>query len=105
MFHPVIDREISKADMDDLPLHTVSLIEHYAEHFLERNVFRLSGDGDRYMNHSDNPNIEDRGYETFAIRDIQPGEELFADYRISKVLAFDPDLMDMSNLAPTVTGG
>ncbi|HNR07043.1 MAG TPA: SET domain-containing protein [Saprospiraceae bacterium] len=35
-----------------------------------------------YLNHSDEPNIQsiDEGAEFEALRDIQPGEELFIDY-------------------------
>ncbi len=35
-----------------------------------------------YLNHSNTPNVRcDRSYRFIALRDIQPGEELTADYR------------------------
>jgi uncharacterized protein len=90
IFHPLIDREIPKGDLSDLPPHVVSLIERHAEYFPEREIFRLSGDGDHFMNHADSPNIEDRVDEMFACKDIHSGEELFIDYRAIKVLVFEP---------------
>ena len=56
------------------------------------------GDNDRYINHSEQPNTEDLGFEervfegegiTIAARDIQPGEEILSDYR-----SFDADARD-----------
>lgn len=90
-FHPFIDREISVLECDDLPDHVVKLIKDYAEYLPERNMFRLSADGARFMNHSDQPNLRDEGDAMFAARDIYAGEELFCDYRITRVMAFDPD--------------
>lgn len=58
-------------------------------------LYVVCGDDARYMNHADDPNTEDVGYDdglvngegiTVAARDIQPGEEIFSDYR-----AFDAD--------------
>jgi SET domain-containing protein len=37
-----------------------------------------------YMNHSDTPNVsssKELNYEYFALRDIEPGEEIVCDYR------------------------
>lgn len=91
--HPVIDREITAKELHDLPPHVVSRIETHSEYLPAKNMFRLSADGGYYMNHSDDPNLTDQGDEMFASRDIQPGDELFCDYRIAKVMAFDPDLV------------
>lgn len=58
-------------------------------------LYVLCGDDARYINHSDNPNTEDIGYDegivngegvTIAARDIQPGEEIFSNYT-----SFDAD--------------
>ena len=105
IFHSVIDREISRDDLRGLPPHVVSLIERHAEYLPEREIFRLSGDGDHFMNHADDPNVESRGDEMFACRDIQPGEELFVDYRVTKVLAFDPDTVVATETYPQVVNG
>lgn len=90
--HPAIDREICLSELESLPSHVVKLIETHSEYLPGKNLFRLSADGGYYMNHSDDPNLVDRGDEMFADRDIQPSEELFCDYRIAKVIAFDPDI-------------
>lgn len=92
--HPVIDREIRESELHSFPPHVVALIHTHSEYLLERRVFRLSADGGYYMNHSDTPNLVDAGDEMFAARDIQPSDELFCDYRIAKVMAFDPDSFD-----------
>ena len=42
----------------------------------------LSSDDDRFTNHSNDPNtLEEGGYESYAIRDIQAGEEITWNYR------------------------
>lgn len=89
--HPVIDREFAKHDLRDLPRHVVKLIEQHSEYLPDRNIFRLSADGCYFMNHSDQPNLRDEGDRMFANRDIQSGEEITCDYRITKVMSFDPD--------------
>lgn len=92
--HPVIDREICESELHSLPPHVVALIQMHGEYLPKQGQFRLSADGAYYMNHSDNPNLVDAGDEMFAATDIQPGDELFCDYRIAKVMAFDPDSFD-----------
>ena len=61
-------------------------------------LYVYCGDNGRYMNHSEQPNTEDVGYDeglfegegiTIAARDIQPGEEILSDYR-----SFDADARD-----------
>lgn len=89
--HPVIDREIPLSECQSLPQPVITLIETHGEYLPERGLFRLAADGARFMNHSDQPNLRDEGDMMFAARDIQPGEELFCDYRITKVMSFDPD--------------
>jgi len=47
-------------------------------------VYVLPGDHDRYMNHSDHPNVgmnPNGNTENLALRDIAAGEELTCDYR------------------------
>jgi SET domain-containing protein len=47
-------------------------------------VYVLPGDHDRYMNHSDDPNVgmnPNGNTENLALRDIAAGEELTCDYR------------------------
>ena len=91
-FNPLIDREIPESELGQLPRHVIMTIHKHGDFDELRNVFRLSADGTYYMNHSDDPNVEDRGDEMFACRDILAGEELLCDYRVTRVMAFDPDL-------------
>jgi hypothetical protein len=46
-----------------------------------RRMYVLSADDDRFTNHSDDPNTENVGEATYAVRDIYPGEEITWDYR------------------------
>ena len=101
--HPVIDREISPSELQSLPPHVVKLIETHSEYLSGKDLFRLSADGGYYMNHSNDPNLVDHGDEMFACRDIQQSEELFCDYRIAKVMAFDPD--NFANTVSVEAGG
>lgn len=45
-----------------------------------RNAFILSGDDDRFTNHSDDPNTSHHDNEGYAVRDINAGEEITGDY-------------------------
>ena len=83
-FNAIIDREISKDDLKCLPPHTVALIVRHAEYRRDRRMFLLSGDGDHFMNHSDDPNIVKEGGDMVACRDIQSGDELLCDYRVPR---------------------
>ena len=86
-FNPLIDRIIDEAEMATMPPHTVEYLEHFCEFFPEFGLYVLSGDHDRYTNHSDDPNtriILPNGPHalTIAARDIEAGEELTCDYGI-----------------------
>ena len=80
----------------------VGIAEHEQDDLLKHTylnprsgLYVVCGDDARYMNHADEPNTEDIGYDdglvngegvTIAARDIQPGEEILSNYR-----AFDAD--------------
>jgi SET domain-containing protein len=89
--HPAIDREIHRTELNDLPLHVVQKIQTHAEYLPSRDVFRLGADGDYFMNHSDDPNLIDAGESMYAARDILAGDELFCDYRLVRVVAFEAE--------------
>ena len=91
VYHPAIDRIIPASDLAGLPGHVIERIETHSEYLPKQDAFRMSADGDYYLNHSDDPNLENRGDNIFARRDIQAGEELHFDYRQTLVLSFDPD--------------
>jgi len=100
-FHPIIDREISASELEILPPHVVTLVKTHSEYLEGKNLFRLSADGGYYMNHSDDPNLQDHGDEMVACRDIRAGEELFGNYRVAKVMSFDPD--NFANVRGAIT--
>ena len=52
----------------------------YAYYEKSTQEYILSSDDDRLTNHSDTPNSANIGEETYAIVDIQPGEEITWDY-------------------------
>lgn len=90
-FNPVIDREIPYDAISDLPVHSRRQIMNHASFIPNRNIFLLGCDGDYFMNHSDDPSLMDDGEMMFATRDIAIGEELTCDYRVVKVMGFDPE--------------
>ena len=78
--------EISKEEVDALPLHARSLVENHClfnetHYYVPEYGFKIF-DLAVYLNHSDQPNlisINDGEYFE-AIRDIEAGEELLIDY-------------------------
>ena len=92
VYHPAIDRIIHASDLAGLPGHVIERIEIHSEYLPDTDVFVISADGDYYMNHCDDPNLENRGGEKFAKRDIEAGEELHFDYHQTLELAFDLDI-------------
>ena len=92
-FNALIDRIISAQEMDELPAHTAAYLAHYCEYFPQIGVFVLSGDHDRFTNHSDNPNSEvilpnGPHASVIASRDIAMGEEITCDYGVVQSLAW-----------------
>lgn len=91
-FNDVIDREIEEERLLDLPLHVVAKIHRHAWHRPERNCFWLAADGDYFMNHSDFPTLHCSDSALFAAQDFTIGDELTCDYRVVKVLDYDPEI-------------
>lgn len=90
-FEPLIDRRISLSDYRASPAQLRDYLEHYCEFFPELDLLLLSGDHDRFTNHSDDPNTEVEGPSTpealvFACRDIAAGEEITCDYGVVRSL-------------------
>lgn len=89
-FHPVVDRLISTTEFEELPDPTKEMIRRHAEFLVTQNAFILSGDNDRFMNHSETPNIRDDGLRMYSQRHISANEELTCDYRHVRILDFTP---------------
>lgn len=94
-FVPWFDRVFTQAEFDALSPSARQRVEWYAYHYDEegdprRRVWVLSTDDDRFTNHSSDPNtitIHDPRdgplhlAPSFAVRDIQPGEEITWHYK------------------------
>lgn len=86
-FEPLLDRVIPVAELGRMPAHVADYLETYCEYFPETEVLVLSGDNDRFTNHSDDPNtvvVLPNGPEArvVAARDIAAGEEITCDYAV-----------------------
>ena len=103
VFHPAIDRVIPVSELAGLPDHVVERIHVHAEFLPQHDAFRLGADGDYYLNHCDDPNLEDRGDEMFARMDIQAGDELRYDYRETEVVSFNPDTKQRTQKIRTIS--
>jgi hypothetical protein len=86
-FTPGFDLELSPSCLEALTPEQRERLLHYGYIDPRLGCFILCCDDARFINHSDTPNIlpdftEDRRGVDIAIRDIGPGEEITADYRI-----------------------
>jgi uncharacterized protein len=91
-FEPLLDRVIRETELVGLPDQVSRFIDIYSEHFPDLGLLVLSGDNDRYTNHSDDPNTEvilPNGPEAQvrALRDIAAGEEITCDYTVIRCRA------------------
>ena len=82
---PLLDRVFLVEELNGRPPHIREFIEHFCEYFPETGELVLSGDGDRFTNHSDDPNSRVDGENrpdarVIATRDIAAGEEITCDY-------------------------
>jgi len=83
---PGLDLFIDEDEFNLLPEHTKEHFLNYA--YIDKNskMMVLCFDNERFMNHSDDPNIIEGGYRSdfgsvdIAARDIQPGEEMLCNY-------------------------
>ena len=83
---PIIDIELSLADLDRLAGPSRAQVDKYTYMDLVRGKRELCGDDARFFNHDDDPNCHDfpdaEGGTTVAARDIEEGEELTCDYAL-----------------------
>lgn len=87
----LLDRVFPAQALDAYPEHIREYLEHYCEYFPETEELVLSGDGDRFTNHSDDPNTAVVGRNApdarvVAVRDIAEGEEITCSYAVIRSL-------------------
>ncbi|MBK8092229.1 MAG: SET domain-containing protein [Verrucomicrobiaceae bacterium] len=79
-FDPPFDVRFTEEQLQALPPPAQQQALYYSSFEKHCGCYLLTGDDDRFMNHSDTPNALDHGDVITAIRDIQPGEEITLDY-------------------------
>jgi hypothetical protein len=80
-FNPSFDQIISDSDVDNLSDSAKEFIEMYAYRCLDLDgQLVLSGDHARFLNHSDDPNTEEKPFISFARRPISTGDEITCNY-------------------------
>ena len=79
-FDPKFDTAFDESDLALLPPVTRhDFLKHaYFDHSLKK--FVMCFDNQRFINHSDTPNIISTPQRDMAGRDIEPGEEMTCDY-------------------------
>ena len=80
-FHPPFDQVFSEDQVNELPPAAKAFVDAYAYRSLQLgNKLVLSGDNARFLNHSDDPNTEERPFASAARRSIAIDEEITCDY-------------------------
>jgi SET domain-containing protein len=79
-FDPAADWALTEAEMAVFPAKLREQMEAWT-YVSEEGLYILCSDAAKFMNHSFQPNCDDRGKNTVAARDIEAGEELTCDYR------------------------
>ncbi len=79
-YDPQFDTNFSQSDVDQLSDVAKEWFMVYAYFDHERGFYVLCSDNQRYINHSEHPNIESTPDCDVASRDIEIGEELTCDY-------------------------
>ncbi len=89
-FHPAIDRVVPRTMFANLPEHVLQQVAMRSEYLSNEDAYMWGLDGDQFMNHSIDPNVQKIGSELFACRDIRIGDEITCDYREIVVPGFNP---------------
>jgi uncharacterized protein len=80
-FHPPFDIVVLEAALADLPNAVRLHLDMYAYRSVDlRGQLVLSGDNAKYLNHSDDPSLEELPFRSIARRRIAEGEEITCDY-------------------------
>lgn len=84
-FTPGFDQKFTKEQILALPIEVQIYLSKYVWLSKNTGLYCLSSDNGKYFNHSESPNVrseydgEDE-VRTYAIQDIQPGEEILDNY-------------------------
>lgn len=79
-FDPPFDVRFTEDDLKRLSPHAQRQVRYYSSFEAINGCYLLTGDDDRFINHSDTPNATDGGDAITALCDITPGEEITLDY-------------------------
>jgi hypothetical protein len=76
---PEFEMEFNKNNLQAMPLALAKLIDTHAyERKLGTGILVLGLDNEKYLNHSNDPSVDDDG---IALKDINIGDEITIDYR------------------------
>ena len=78
---PIVDRIYNDANLESMDSLTRQFVKTYS--YRHGGLYYLCVDNGRFFNHSESPNTRDPldEYKTYALRDIEVGEEILSDYR------------------------
>ena len=80
-YHPQFDRTVSAEERAAAPPAFRAYLDAYAYPSADiGGAMLLSCDHAKFLNHSDDPNTEERPFISLARRPIAPGEEITCDY-------------------------
>ncbi|MBI5410517.1 MAG: SET domain-containing protein [Nitrospirae bacterium] len=80
-YAPPFDVVFTEAQLRQLSQPAQRQVLYYAAFDSEQGAYLLSGDDDRFINHSDTPTAKDGGHVVVALMDIPQGAEITLDYR------------------------
>ena len=76
---PDFEIEFNKDNLPKMPLALAKLIDTHAyERELGSKILVMGIDNEKYLNHSNDPNVNDNG---IALKDIKIGDEITIDYK------------------------
>lgn len=103
-FHADLDRKITQEQLEDLSPAARAQVLWYAYRDDNEGVYVLSGDDDRFTNHSSSPNTANDGDMTFAVRDILPDEEITWNYEEYGGIDFEVKSYSHNHIATGLDG-
>ena len=92
-YEPRFDRTVSVEDLAAAPPAFRAYLDAYAYRSADLGgTLLLSCDHAKFLNHSDDPNTEERPFTSLARRSISPGEKVTCDYGVFCIgwCGFDP---------------